>query len=55
MEKELKEEVLLLKKENESLKNEIRRKDLLINSMEKTEEPHIREFQFPARKKNCKD
>ena len=53
-EKELKEEILLLKKENESLKNEIRRKDLLINSMEKTEEPQIREFQFPARKKVAK-
>ena len=53
-EKELKEEILLLKKENESLKNESRRKDLLINSMEKTEEPQIREFQFPARKKVAK-
>lgn len=53
-EKELKEELLLLKKENESLKNEIRRKDLLIDSMEKTEEPHISEFQFPKRRNVAK-
>ena len=53
-EKESKEEISSLKKENESLKNEMRRKDLLINSMEKTEEPQIREFQFPARKKVAK-
>ena len=48
--KELKEELLLLKKENESLKNEISRKDLFINSMEKTEKPDTTEFQFPRRR-----
>ena len=53
-EKELKEELLLLKKENESLKNEIRRKDLLINSMEKTEKPDTSEFQFPRRRNVAK-
>ena len=56
-EKELREELLLLKKENESLKNEIRRKDLLINSMEKTEKtekPDTSEFQFPRRRNVAK-
>ena len=43
-----------LKKENESLKNEIRRKDLLINSMEKTEKPDTSEFQFPRRRNIAK-
>ena len=53
-EKELREELSLLKKENESLKNEIRRKDLLINSIEKTERPDTSEFQFPRRRNVAK-
>ena len=50
-EKDLKEEIMLLRKEIDSLKNDIRRKDLLIKSFESVEESRKddRSFQLPKR------
>ena len=50
-EKDLKEEIMLLRKENDFLKNDIRRKDLLIKSFENMEESRKddRSFQLPKR------